>query len=519
LANQIAHTERRRRAQRRKKPDKEKFVDVIRRMLTREDRYKNYCRRWDKTRIRGDEELYELFNGIARKTHVTLNCLRLRAMTESGLDIPDGSRYGDATVAVFEQNNRHFYPDYSRVLTLSEPLDGSCLWSLEDYVERGEKTPFLRPLPVRETKTRLSAEAALNQPPTRLFQVFRDQKWSTATAFLYFVLIGRWCYGRGRPDNWHVLPYDVGVAGAGKGVHMAVKKALWPDELCADLQFGDTTPFALGDCADAQAVYINEVENKPYSAFSIPLLNKMGAAESVDCNRKYGGKKTLRFYHPVWLNGNTMIRYRQGVSADEGFARRLAPFPFLYRMNNTATSNTEIDREIIDNELTQILVQSTFAYHQFWRGLGNKPFPLSHQMRCFHKTLLSQTLPMVWFFRLCLARVPDSFHVETPVTFRDLNERFRQFFVHFCMFPQETEITPDMVSRAVKSHKIPEFSTTTTDGVDVLANAVWRDYGDDWLQGANPSNVAKFRNDVLLDEDDCTEDIAVPDWFEDAYEI
>ena len=518
----VAHTQRRVVAQKkRRKSEKEQFTDVMRRVLVEHEEFKDLCIRWTDKDPNGQTPMHRIHgHGLVKETRFTLNALRRRIGIESGMALQDNVRYYTHMIQILEEHNRHFYPDYSQYVVFNQPLDNSYSWRLEGYVDREEHFRSIKPKPVLFTEARVTPEAAINVTPSRLFQVFRDQKWTTETAFLYFVLMGRWFYGRGRPDNWHVLPYDLGVAGAGKGVLMNVKKSTWPGELCADLQYGDRSDFKLGDCQSAEVCYINEAENVENAPLSIALLNKMAAGEDVSCNRKYGGKTTIKFWLPIWMNGNTMLRYRSGVSADEGLSRRLVPFPFLYKINDTASSNTNLDHEIIQHEMPQIIVQSTTAYHQFLRDIGKRPFPLSRQMKCFHKTTLSQTPAEVWFFRLCLTRVPDSALPAHPLTFREVNERFSAFYTHFGLFPKKTELTPDMIETHVKAKRLGPFRVDTYDGVNVVVNAIWRDYGDDWLQGGNPANVRNFKDAVLLSEAEeaALPRIPVPEWFRKVYE-
>lgn len=520
-AEQALLTAHRAKIQRRKKKRQKTFADILN-ILLRSDRYATYYIAQSDVdgRITCNTPVWkQSAYGSLINDGYTIGRMHRDILLDTGKDLSDSTRYYNKMVAIMTEQGKQFVPEYGKRIVINNPSDGEHTIELPDYVYRDNLQLRTVRVPTLVMRPLLHEDTFMDAVPYRFLQVMADQRWTVETAWLYCALIGRWCYGRGHPDSWHILPYDLGVPGAGKGVMMEVKRALWPGELCADIQYGDRTDFNLGSCLSAEVCYINEAESTENQRLSIAQLNKMAAGECVDVNAKWGKKALMQFTLPLWFNGNTMIRFRADRSEDKGLVRRLVPFPFLHCMAESNRANANIAEEIKQNELSSVFVFCTLVYDALRNDIGNAMFPLSAQMKRFHKTQLSSVDPLIWFFRCCVQSTALS-DDENWITLDALQERYTQFLYFFDLHAKRTRITPDTLTTKLLNSVGEAITLGVRNDTDVVLHAIWKNHGEGWTHALSMSNHLKFQSEMLLSEAEeaSVYPLRILGWFHDAWE-
>jgi hypothetical protein len=189
------------------------------------------------------------------------------------------------------------------------------------------------------------------------YQEFPDeiQKWLC-------IFMGRMCFDIGELDNWQVLLYLLGQAGAGKStILMKILQKFYDEEDVGIISNNIDSKFGIKPHVNKFMIIAPEIaENFKMEQTDWQLLVEGG--RNTYCE-KYKNDETIDWKVPMTMGGNKIMRYKNN---SESVSRRTAVINFWKKVINT---DTEIDRKL-SFEIPFIMKMCITGYYSALRNYG-----------------------------------------------------------------------------------------------------------------------------------------------------
>ena len=191
------------------------------------------------------------------------------------------------------------------------------------------------------------------------YQEFTEevQKWLCT-------FMGRMCFDIGELDNWQVLLYLLGQAGAGKStILMKILQKFYDEEDVGVIANNIDAKFGIKPHANKFMVLAPEIaENFKMEQTDWQLIVEGGRNTYSE---KYKSDETIDWKVPMTMGGNKIMRYKNN---SESVSRRTAVVNFWKKVMNT---DTEIDKKLL-KELPFILKLCIRGYYTALNTHGKK---------------------------------------------------------------------------------------------------------------------------------------------------
>ena len=176
--------------------------------------------------------------------------------------------------------------------------------------------------------------------------------------------IGRMCFELGELDNWQVLFYLLGQAGAGKStILMKIIQKFYEDEDVGIIANNIDPKYGIKPHANKLMVIAPEIsENFKMEQTDWQLIVEGGRNTYSE---KYKNDETIDWKLPMAMGGNKIMRYKNN---SESVSRRTAIFNFWKKVMNT---DTEIDKKLT-KELPFIIKLCVTSYYKALNTYGKK---------------------------------------------------------------------------------------------------------------------------------------------------
>ena len=176
--------------------------------------------------------------------------------------------------------------------------------------------------------------------------------------------MGRMCFELGDMDNWQVLFYLLGQAGAGKStVLMKILQKFFEDEDVGIIANNIDSKFGIKPHASKLMVIAPEIsENFKMEQTDWQLIVEGGRNTYAE---KYKSDETIDWKLPMAMGGNKIMRYKNN---SESVSRRTAIFSFWKKVINT---DTEADKKLV-KEMPYILKMCVTCYYKALEEHGKK---------------------------------------------------------------------------------------------------------------------------------------------------
>ncbi len=176
--------------------------------------------------------------------------------------------------------------------------------------------------------------------------------------------IGRMCFELGDMDNWQVLFYLLGQAGAGKStILMKIIQKIYEDEDVGVIANNIDSKYGIKPHANKLAVVAPEIsENFRMEQTDWQLIVEGGRNTYSE---KYKNDETIDWKLPMAMGGNKIMRYKNN---SESVSRRTVIFNFWKKVLNT---DTEIDKKLSE-ELPIIIKLCISCYYDAVNTHGKK---------------------------------------------------------------------------------------------------------------------------------------------------
>ena len=176
--------------------------------------------------------------------------------------------------------------------------------------------------------------------------------------------MGRMCFELGDLDNWQVLFYLLGQAGAGKStILMKILHKFFDDEDVGVIANNIDPKYGIKPHANKKVVLAPEIsENFKMEQTDWQLIVEGGRNTYSE---KYKNDETIDWKLPMAMGGNKIMRYKNN---SESVSRRTAIFNFWKKVINT---DTEIDKKL-QKELPCIMKLCVTSYYKAIEKYGKK---------------------------------------------------------------------------------------------------------------------------------------------------
>jgi hypothetical protein len=186
-------------------------------------------------------------------------------------------------------------------------------------------------------------------------QVMEFQQWPEEVQRWFCIFIGRMLYEVGDRDDWQILPYLLGQAGAGKSTILEnIIKLLYEPADVGILSNNGEKKFGLSALA-GKKIFIGP-EIKGNLSLEQAEFQSMVSGETVLINKKYHTAYSIKFSAPGMLAGNEIPQYTDNAGS---IARRIVVFPFNFKVRKEADSKLG---HKIQKELSYIIQGSNKGY-------------------------------------------------------------------------------------------------------------------------------------------------------------
>ena len=191
------------------------------------------------------------------------------------------------------------------------------------------------------------------------YQEFTEEVQMWLCAFM-----GRMCFDIGEMDNWQVLLYLLGQAGAGKStILMKILQKFYDEEDVGVIANNIDAKFGIKPHANKFMVLAPEIaENFKMEQTDWQLIVEGGRNTYAE---KYKSDETIDWKVPMTMGGNKIMRYKNN---SESVSRRTAVVNFWKKVMNT---DTEIDKKLL-KELPFILKLCIRGYYNALNVHGKK---------------------------------------------------------------------------------------------------------------------------------------------------
>lgn len=225
--------------------------------------------------------------------------------------------------------------------------------------------------------------------PLYVGRVLGMQCWPLEVVYFRLVMMGRFFAGPYRnaiedAEHWHLVPFDVGAAGSGKGLLYDFCCRLMGQYhgsvVC--VQPALATQFAFAGLVNpvARAVFLNEFRSCETHSIASTLL-QCASNEVVQVDVKHNTIVEVKPNVTMWGNGNVHLdlsdpKQRKNKNTRQANSRRYVPFPHLYSAGDKR-EDTTLAHRIWQEESSAILVtavQAYYAYRERGRGVLQLPF-------------------------------------------------------------------------------------------------------------------------------------------------
>ena len=170
-------------------------------------------------------------------------------------------------------------------------------------------------------------------------------------------LIGRLFFEVSALDNWQVMPYLVGVGGAGKSLILLVIERLFKKGAVGNLAAKREDVFGMANLVGKEVVIGRDMPAKLSGSLSQEIMQCMTSGEGMEIPRKNDVAMQVPWTIPTIMGSNHMPDY---VNTGNNIGRRFASF----RFDNIITDPQEdIFERICREELVNIAVKSVRSYH------------------------------------------------------------------------------------------------------------------------------------------------------------
>ena len=178
------------------------------------------------------------------------------------------------------------------------------------------------------------------------------------------IFIGRMCFDIGELDNWQVLLYLLGQAGAGKStILMKIIHQFYDEQDVGVISNNIDAKFGIKPHANKFIVLAPEIsETFKMEQTDWQLLVEGGRNTYSE---KYKNDETIDWKVPMTMGGNKIMRYKNN---SESVSRRAAVINFWKKVMHT---DTEIDKKLL-KELPFILKLCVRGYHHALNTHGKK---------------------------------------------------------------------------------------------------------------------------------------------------
>ena len=176
--------------------------------------------------------------------------------------------------------------------------------------------------------------------------------------------MGRMCFELGDMDNWQVLFYLLGQAGAGKStILMKILQKFFEDEDVGVIANNIDPKYGIKPHANKKMVLAPEIsENFRMEQTDWQLIVEGGRNTYAE---KYKNDETIEWKLPMAMGGNKIMRYKNN---SESVSRRTAVFNFWKKVINT---DTDLDKKLA-KELPCIMKLCVTAYYKTIEKYGKK---------------------------------------------------------------------------------------------------------------------------------------------------
>ena len=176
------------------------------------------------------------------------------------------------------------------------------------------------------------------------------------------IFMGRMCFDIGELDNWQVLLYLLGQAGAGKStIMMKILQKFYDEEDVGIISNNIDSKFGIKPHVNKFMIIAPEIaENFKMEQTDWQLLVEGG--RNTYCE-KYKNDETIDWKVPMTMGGNKIMRYKNN---SESVSRRTAVINFWKKVINT---DTEIDRKL-SFEIPFIMKMCVKGYHSALKKYG-----------------------------------------------------------------------------------------------------------------------------------------------------
>jgi phage/plasmid-associated DNA primase len=178
------------------------------------------------------------------------------------------------------------------------------------------------------------------------------------------IFMGRMCFDIGELDNWQVLLYLLGQAGAGKStILMKILQKFYEEEDVGIISNNIDAKYGIKPHVNKFMVIAPEIaENFKMEQTDWQLLVEGGRNTYSE---KYKNDETIDWKVPMTMGGNKIMRYKNN---SESVSRRTAVISFWRKVQNT---DTEIDKKLT-REIPFILKLCIRGYHDALKTYGKK---------------------------------------------------------------------------------------------------------------------------------------------------
>ena len=190
------------------------------------------------------------------------------------------------------------------------------------------------------------------------------QEFTTEVQEWFCVLIGKMCFNLGDMDNWQVLLYLLGQAGAGKStIVMKIIQKFYDEEDVGIIANNIDAKYGIKPHVNKFMVLAPEIaENFKMEQTDWQLLVEGGRNTYSE---KYKSDETINWEVPMMMGGNKIMRYKNN---SESVSRRTVVVNFWKKVVNT---DTEIDKKLT-KEIPNIMKMCIRGYYRILKIHGKK---------------------------------------------------------------------------------------------------------------------------------------------------
>jgi hypothetical protein len=192
--------------------------------------------------------------------------------------------------------------------------------------------------------------------PMPLFDGLLNAQFAPAVVHMLHVLLGRLLFPLGQHDDWQVVPWLVGIAGAGKTVIQDVVTAMFPVGMVGTLSGNNELIFGLEAKFAKHVVLGRDLPRHMNSVLPQTLLQCMVSGESISVPRKGQVSIDLPWTAPMLCASNALPDYSD---SDGQIGRRLVTFPFI---RSARAKEEGLAARIVETELAAIISCIVTAY-------------------------------------------------------------------------------------------------------------------------------------------------------------